>query len=57
MNFRTGYIVIKKSTGEPIDRDGHFKVYATRAAANRRRYTCNHYSNATEVREIRLTII
>lgn len=56
MEFTQGYIVVYKRDGKPVERNGHFKVYATREAAQRRRYTCNVYSSATEVREIRFTV-
>lgn len=51
-----GYAVISKWNtqwdvkGEPVKRDGHFKIYATRKAAQRRRYSLG--SNWTEVKPI-----
>lgn len=55
-----GWAVIAKYTtqwetkGEPVKRDGHFKIYATRKAADRRRYSLG--SNWTEVKPIRYEV-
>jgi ribosomal protein L35AE/L33A len=52
-----GYVVVYKFNtkgggikGMPVDRHGHFKVYANRQAANRRRYEIG--SNYTKVSPI-----
>jgi hypothetical protein len=49
-----GYVVISKLTDKPCARDGHFKVYATKAAAQRRRYSIG--STVCTVKPIHATV-